>query len=125
MHTSLLGLHNTCMYIHVGSNLFVCILAYYNTLSHSASVSVLTIKGTECDLIHLGQVASISGGNVMLINLKRTHSFKLVFIFVIFFFFLQVDVVDPLSIMDEFVNILSTSVVAVNANARVMLHSSL
>ena len=31
----------------------------------SASVSVLTIKGTECDLLHLGQVADQSGGYVI------------------------------------------------------------
>ena len=30
----------------------------------SVSVSVLTIKGTDCDLVHLGEVANLSGGNV-------------------------------------------------------------
>ena len=34
---------------------------------NSVSVSVLTIKGTECDLLHLGQVANLSGGNVLII----------------------------------------------------------
>ena len=37
----------------------------------------------------------------------------------------QVDVVDPMSLTDEFVNILSTSVVAVQVNARIILHSTL
>ena len=37
----------------------------------------------------------------------------------------QVDVVDPMSLTDEFVNILSTSVVAVRVNAKIILHSTL
>ena len=52
------------VYMHVFHefhNMHVCIYIIYN----SASVSVLTIEGTECDLRHLGQVANLSGGNVM------------------------------------------------------------
>ena len=37
----------------------------------------------------------------------------------------QVDVVDPMSLTDEFVNILSTSVIAVQVNAKIILHSTL
>ena len=37
----------------------------------------------------------------------------------------QVDVVDPMSLTDEFVNILSTSVIAVRVNAKIILHSTL
>ena len=38
---------------------------------------------------------------------------------------LQVDVVDPMSLTDEFVNILSTSIVAVRVNTKIILHSTL
>ena len=38
---------------------------------------------------------------------------------------LQVEVVDPMSLSEEFINILSTSVVAVRVNAKIVLHSTL
>ena len=38
---------------------------------------------------------------------------------------LQVDIVNPMSLTDEFVNVLSTSVVAVRVNAKIILHSTL
>ena len=44
---------------------------------------------------------------------------------IILLYYMQVDIVDPLSITDEFVNILSNSVVAVNANAKLILHSTM
>jgi len=34
------------------------------TIICSVTVSVLTIRGTECGLIELGQVANITGGEV-------------------------------------------------------------
>ena len=42
-----------------------------------------------------------------------------------FHIIIQVEVVDPMSLSEEFVNILSTSVVAVRVNARIILHSKL
>ena len=43
----------------------------------------------------------------------------------VYMYILQVDVVDPESITEEFVNILSTSVIAVHVNAKVITHSTL
>ena len=43
----------------------------------------------------------------------------------VYMYILQVDVVDPESITEEFVNILSTSVIAVHVNAKVIIHSTL
>ena len=144
----------------------------------SVSVSAVTIKGTECDLLHIGQVANLSGGNVLSyllhysvdsnrVQVKHTSlqllcdfmllqpaiygdNILLIFADTILLSYIisvapflsqesvvhncmivdvkyvpQVDVVDPMSLTDEFVNILSTSVVAVRVNAKIILHSTL
>jgi len=67
--------------------------------SKSVTVSVLTIKGIECGLIELGQVASITGG--------------------------EVNIVDPMTVVDEFNNILTTPIIATGVNIKIILHNDL
>lgn len=63
------------------------------------SVSVLTIAGTECKLVELGRVASVTGG--------------------------QVNTVDPLKLTQEFGNILAEPIIATRVTATFVVHRGL
>ena len=54
----------------------------------SVSVSVISVKGTECKMVELGQVADVTGG--------------------------QVNIVDPFKLTEEFGNILTDPIIATN-----------
>ena len=58
----------------------------------SVSVSVISIKGTDCKMVELGKVADVTGG--------------------------QVNIVDPLKLTQEFGTILSDPIIATNVKVR-------
>ncbi|XP_065898859.1 circularly permutated Ras protein 1-like [Dysidea avara] len=62
-------------------------------------VSLVSIKGTECRVVELGQVASQTGG--------------------------QVTIVDPLTLTQQFSTILANPIIATNVVTRLILHSGL
>ncbi|KAK3593841.1 hypothetical protein CHS0354_011443 [Potamilus streckersoni] len=63
------------------------------------SVSVITIKGTDCKLVELGKLADTTGG--------------------------QVNIVDPMKLTQEFSTILANQVIATNVVATFILHKQL
>lgn len=63
------------------------------------SISVTSIKGTDCKMRELGKMADATGG--------------------------QVNIVDPLKLTEEFANILSDPVIATNVQATLLVHSRL
>ncbi|KAL3882463.1 hypothetical protein ACJMK2_028800 [Sinanodonta woodiana] len=63
------------------------------------SVSVITIKGTDCKLVELGKLADTTGG--------------------------QVNIVDPMKLTQEFSTILANQVIATNVVATFILHRQL
>ncbi|XP_070190102.1 circularly permutated Ras protein 1-like isoform X2 [Littorina saxatilis] len=63
------------------------------------SISVVTIKGTDCKLIHLGKLADSTGG--------------------------QVNIVDPLKLTEEFSNVLADRIIATSVVATFILHRGL
>ncbi|XP_064628238.1 circularly permutated Ras protein 1-like [Lineus longissimus] len=63
------------------------------------SVSVISIKGTDCKLVELGKIADITEG--------------------------QVNIVDPLKLTEEFGNIIANPVIATNVKATLVLHKGL
>lgn len=67
--------------------------------SKGVSVSVITIKGTDCKLVHLGKLAEKTGG--------------------------QVNIVDPLKLREEFANILADRIIATGVVATFILHCGL
>jgi hypothetical protein len=66
---------------------------------HSVTVSVVSIKGTDCRIVELGQVADKTGG--------------------------QVTIVDPLNITTEFSTILANPVIATDVTTKIILHRDL
>ena len=65
----------------------------------SVSVSVISIKGTDCKMVELGKVADVTGG--------------------------QVNIVDPLKLTQEFGTILSDPIIATNVKVRALTHKQL
>lgn len=63
------------------------------------SVSVITIKGTDCKLVEIGKIADRTGG--------------------------QVNIVDPLKLTQEFSTILANKIIATNVVATFILHKDL
>jgi hypothetical protein len=63
------------------------------------SVSVVTIEGNDCRMVHLGQVADKTGG--------------------------QVSVVDPVKLTQEFGNMLANPVIATNVSLTLILHNGM
>lgn len=79
-------------------------LKFYDDISQSAvdagvSISVITIKGTDCKLVDLGKLADKTGG--------------------------QVNIVDPLKLTQQFSTILANQIIATNVEATVILHKRL
>lgn len=77
---------------------------FYESIAATAtakgvSMSVITIKGTDCKLIHLGKLADTTGG--------------------------QVNIVDPLKLTEEFSNVLADRIIATNVTATFILHHGL
>jgi hypothetical protein len=68
-------------------------------LDKDVTVSLVSIKGTDCRIMELGQVADKTGG--------------------------EVTVVDPLNIMSEFSNILANPVIATDVTTKIILHRDL
>ncbi|KAK3097067.1 hypothetical protein FSP39_006081 [Pinctada imbricata] len=68
-------------------------------LDKGVSVSVISIKGTDCKLVHLGKVADTTGG--------------------------QVNIVDPLKLTQEFSTILADRIIATNVTATFIIHKEL
>lgn len=67
--------------------------------SKGVTISVISIKGTHCKLVHLGQLADKTGG--------------------------QVNMVDPLKLTQEFSTILADRIIATNVVATLLLHKNL
>lgn len=63
------------------------------------SVSIITIKGTDCKLGLLAEVADKTGG--------------------------LVNIVDPLSLKNEFTSILDDQIIATNVSSKFLLHKAL
>ena len=63
------------------------------------TISVISIKGTDCKLVHLGKLADTTGG--------------------------QVNIVDPLKLTQEFSTILADRIIATNVVATFLLHKQL
>ncbi|XP_062566658.1 circularly permutated Ras protein 1-like [Saccostrea cucullata] len=63
------------------------------------AVSVISIKGTDCKMVHLGKIADMTGG--------------------------QVNIVDPLKLTQEFSTILADQIIATNVVATCHLHKRL
>lgn len=63
------------------------------------TISVISIKGTDCKLVHLGKLADSTGG--------------------------QVNIVDPLKLTQEFSTILADRIIATNVVATFILHKQL
>ncbi|XP_059169853.1 circularly permutated Ras protein 1-like [Physella acuta] len=79
-------------------------LDFYSKAAESAhtagvTVSVITIEGTDCKLVHLGMLADKTGG--------------------------QVNIVDPLKLTEEFGNILADPIIATKVKALCILHKEL
>ena len=83
------------------------------------TVSVTTIKGTECRLLELGRVADITGGQVSVFSGHEFSYIDSIYVCP------KVDMVDPLKIADEFSNILATPVIATNVGAKIVMHRDL
>jgi hypothetical protein len=66
---------------------------------NNVTVSVVSIKGTDCRIVELGQVADKTGG--------------------------QVTIVDPLNITTEFSTILANPVIATDVTTKIILHRDL
>ncbi|XP_070541916.1 circularly permutated Ras protein 1-like [Ptychodera flava] len=78
--------------------------AFYEDLGnyardHGVTVSVLTLEGTDCRMVELGNIADKTGG--------------------------QVSIVDPLKLKDQFGEILADPVIATNVTAKLRLHRGL
>lgn len=78
--------------------------AFYEGIGNEAmekgvAVSVISIKGTDCKLVHLGKIADMTGG--------------------------QVNIVDPLKLTQEFSTILADQIIATNVVATCHLHKRL
>ncbi|KAL5010727.1 hypothetical protein ScPMuIL_013032 [Solemya velum] len=63
------------------------------------SISVISIKGTDCKLVQLGRVSDMTGG--------------------------QVNIVDPMNLTEEFSTILANRIIATNIVATFILHKEL
>ena len=63
------------------------------------TVSLVTIKGTDCRVAELGNVASRTGG--------------------------QVTLVDPLTVVEEFTSILANPVLATDVITKIIIHKEL
>ena len=63
------------------------------------SISVTSIKGTDCKMVELGKMASETGG--------------------------QVNIVDPLKLTEEFGSILADPIIATNVTASLQVHKRL
>lgn len=79
-------------------------IQFYEDIADSAadngvSISVITIKGTDCRLVELGKMADKTGG--------------------------QVNIVDPLKLTQEFSTILANKIIATNVVATFILHKEL
>lgn len=79
-------------------------IKFYDEISDSAvekgvSISVITIKGTDCKLVEIGKMADKTGG--------------------------QVNIVDPLKLTQEFSTILANKIIATNVEATFILHKEL
>ncbi|CAL1543139.1 unnamed protein product [Lymnaea stagnalis] len=79
-------------------------LDFYTHTAESAfakgvTVSVITIEGTDCKLVHVGMLADKTGG--------------------------QVNIVDPLKLTEEFGNILADPIIATRVKAFFILHKEL
>ncbi|PVD28840.1 hypothetical protein C0Q70_11435 [Pomacea canaliculata] len=77
---------------------------FYEKIAESASakgvsVSVITIKGTDCKLVHLGKLSEKTGG--------------------------QVNIVDPLKLNEQFSNILADRIIATGVVATFIVHCDL
>ncbi|KAL4233133.1 hypothetical protein ACF0H5_007818 [Mactra antiquata] len=77
---------------------------FYDEISETAvengvSISVVTIKGTDCKLVEIGKMADKTGG--------------------------QVNIVDPLKLTQEFSTILANKIMATNVVATFILHKEL
>ncbi|CAH1778659.1 unnamed protein product [Owenia fusiformis] len=70
-----------------------------HALLKGVSVSVISIKGTDCKMVELGNVSDQTGG--------------------------QVNIVDPLKLTEEFGNILADQIIATNVTATLLLHRGL
>ncbi|XP_067676660.1 circularly permutated Ras protein 1-like [Haliotis asinina] len=68
-------------------------------MEQGVSISVVTIKGTDCKLVELGKLADKTGG--------------------------QVNIVDPLKLTQEFSTILADHIIATNVVATFILHKQL
>ncbi|KAJ8311068.1 hypothetical protein KUTeg_011383 [Tegillarca granosa] len=68
-------------------------------VSKGVCVSVTSIKGTNCKLVHLGKLADVTGG--------------------------QVNIVDPLKLTQEFSTILANNIIATNVVATFIIHKQL
>jgi hypothetical protein len=81
------------------------------------SVSVVTIEGNDCRMVHLGQVADKTGGQVpqllYIAYMKLSTGFK------------QVSVVDPVKLTQEFGNMLANPVIATNVSLTLILHNGM
>ncbi|XP_069462050.1 circularly permutated Ras protein 1-like isoform X8 [Ambystoma mexicanum] len=80
------------------AKLFYTDLAEF-AMKHSVVVSVLTIEGTDCSLLELGQLASNTGG--------------------------KVNIVPPLELSSEFQSILEDEVIATNVKLKIFLPPSM
>ncbi|BFZ09174.1 hypothetical protein BsWGS_12213 [Bradybaena similaris] len=79
-------------------------LEFYSKVAQSAlekgvTLSVITIGGTDCKLVHLGMLADRTGG--------------------------QVNTVDPLKLTEEFSNIIADPIIATRVKATFILHKEL
>ncbi|XP_053396238.1 uncharacterized protein LOC123552632 [Mercenaria mercenaria] len=70
-----------------------------NASENGVSISVITIKGTDCKLVEIGKMADKTGG--------------------------QVNIVDPLKLTQEFSTILANKIIATNVVATFILHKEL
>jgi len=68
-------------------------------LQSGVTMSVITIQGTDCKLVHLGKLADKTGG--------------------------QVNIVDPLKLQEEFSNILKDPIIATKVKATFILYKDL
>ena len=68
-------------------------------LHFRVTVSLVTIKGTDCRVAELGNVASRTGG--------------------------QVTLVDPLTVVEEFTSILTNPVLATDVITKIIIHKGL
>ncbi|WAR09396.1 CPAS1-like protein [Mya arenaria] len=99
---------------------------FYDDVSDTAvqngvSISVITIKGTDCRLVELGKMADKTGGQVTymyFINILRITS-GLINIEKC------VNIVDPLKLTQEFSSILANKVIATNVTATMIIHKEL